>query len=246
MDEAGDLARLERKRLSMEMKPDGSLVTQADKAIEKFMIPRLQAIYPAAIVGEEGGVQGELDGAVWLIDPIDGTSNFWFDVPFWGISAGLQVDGRLVAGAISLPDLDEVYIGQLGHGATCNGKALEPLRGGPLLKHELIGYSSPEVLFSHGRILGGKMRHFGALVAEGMMIASGRMRAMTVGRASLYDAAAAIVILRELGAEFWDYNLVPLDPNSQPVVGRLTPFLICAPGAFENGARERMSQSGLG
>ncbi|MBX3097777.1 MAG: inositol monophosphatase [Fimbriimonadaceae bacterium] len=241
MAEAGELAQDERKRLRVEVKADGSLVTQADRAVEEFLIPRLRSLYPAAIVGEEGGAQGDISGPVWLIDPIDGTSNFWFGVPLWGVSVGLRVDNAIVAGGVILPDLGENYIGIREQGATLNGKALRKLGEGPLQPYELIGFGNTDSVFTHGRILGGKMRHLGALVAEAMFVASGRMRAMTIGRASLYDAAGSIAVLRELGAEFWDFDLNPVNPDTNPAVGLMAPLIVGAPGILDNGARERLA-----
>src|SRR5579871_533796 len=113
--EAGDTALAAQAGISREIKPDGSIVTPADKAAERFIRERLSALLPSAgITGEELGASLEGEAGLWLIDPIDGTSNYAFGSPSWGVSIGLVRGEEPLLGAIYLPALHELYVAHAG------------------------------------------------------------------------------------------------------------------------------------
>ncbi len=98
------------------------IVTEVDRWAEAEIVSRITALRPDdSIVGEEGTAVRGTSGVEWFIDPIDGTTNFVFDIPEWCVSIGAALEGRMVAGAVSVPVLDEVYCAHLGGGASRNG-----------------------------------------------------------------------------------------------------------------------------
>jgi myo-inositol-1(or 4)-monophosphatase len=111
---------------TIEFKRSGiDLVTDADKASEEALIPFLRARYPShAILAEESGVtQGT--GLRWLIDPLDGTTNYAHRVPHFCVSVAVDGPGGVLAGAVYDPMLDELFSAARGEGATLNGQPLK-------------------------------------------------------------------------------------------------------------------------
>src|SRR5476651_1395210 len=104
---AGEIALESRKTLVRELKPDGSIVTNGDRSVETFLRPALtDAVANSTVWGEEFGFEEEGPGGWWLVDPVDGTTNYAFGGPYWGVSIGLVIKDRLQLGVIVLPDLD--------------------------------------------------------------------------------------------------------------------------------------------
>jgi myo-inositol-1(or 4)-monophosphatase len=201
--EATQIALHERKSLKSELKPDGSIVTNVDVAVDTFLEGVLTSALPDADYwGEEAGFRDgpERKSDLWLVDPVDGTSNFRFGLPLWGISIGLLRNGRLLAGGIALPDLGETYLAIEGHGATLNGQPLTKIKSGPIEAHELVSVSENLIKRHPSGNWPGKMRLCGAFVIDAMFVASGRFRGLIGRREKLYDAAASVVICREVGA----------------------------------------------
>lgn len=185
-----------------ELKQDGSIVTKADKRIERFFRERLQDLIPGTTVwGEEEGYQAPGPNGLWALDPIDGTSNYRYGSPHWGVSVGLIQDNQAVLGAIAMPDLHKIFAGAKGIGAALNGKPLSPIRHGPIDEHELVSYGDLTVERYGSASLPGKHRYLGAFVADSTMFLEGVFRAMLSDKASLYDAAATICIANEIGAD---------------------------------------------
>jgi myo-inositol-1(or 4)-monophosphatase len=197
--EAGSIAQAARRNLVREIKPDGSLVTNGDREVETFLRSSLARLLPGSRTwGEEFGIDpGE--GPLWLVDPVDGTSNYAFGQPIWGVSIGLAADGELVAGAIYLPDLGMMSSGTKGARPIFNGEPMALIPAGPVLDHELVAY--PERIT---RVLAkrpGNMRCSGAFVADGLNVCLQRLRGLIGIREKLYDVAPTVLFARELGAD---------------------------------------------
>ncbi len=213
--EASEIALQTKGDLGVQLKVDGSLVTHADKRIETFFRERLPQLLPGSTVwGEEEGFRTPGEAGLWALDPIDGTSNFRFGSPHWGISIGLLHENKAVLGVIAMPDLGKIYSGAAGTGAFCNGIPLSPIRPGEIECVELVSYG--DVTLSHygTAALPGKMRYQGAFVADSAMFLEGVYRAMLSDKAALYDAAASICLAIELGADVRYADGEPLDINA--------------------------------
>lgn len=190
-------ARLDMKR---ELKPDGSVVTNGDRIVEQFLRYELTHLVPDSKVwGEEYGHSDEGECGLWLVDPVDGTTNYSFGSPLWGVSIAFMRGKDLELGAVALPDLSEIYLSAKGEGVVCNGDPLAPIPPGPIRDEELISYSD-RLRVRHGN-LPGKMRHAGAFVIDGCFVAKQRYRGLIGVREKLYDIAACVLFGLELGAE---------------------------------------------
>ncbi|MBI1757067.1 MAG: hypothetical protein HYR64_08185, partial [Fimbriimonas ginsengisoli] len=163
--QAGNLAQECRGSEPPELKPDGSLVTVGDRRVEDYLRDALGRLLPgAAFWGEESGHAEPAADGLWAVDPIDGTSNYAFGSPLWGVSVALVQDRRPVVGGIFLPDLGECYISEAGAGAWKDGRPLEPLLRGPVKPFELIGASDPAIRQVGRNGLPGKLRCAGSVV----------------------------------------------------------------------------------
>ncbi|OUJ12582.1 inositol monophosphatase family protein [Acetobacter sp. DsW_063] len=182
-------------------------LTEADGAVEAFVARRMQELFP------EDGFQGEEGGSVrqgslrWVIDPIDGTSNFARGRNRWCVSLGLLDGDRPVAGVINAPALGEIYTARLGGGAFMNGK---PIHASPVTDTRSamieMGWSNrvPKPVFMEkiGAILDlGAMPRSGGSGALALAdVACGRLDGYIEIVINLWDVAAALIILEEAGA----------------------------------------------
>ena len=197
---AGELAQSLRPEMTSQLKPDGTIVTTVDVAVEEMLRAELAILEPETNVwGEELGLESEGPRGLWAVDPIDGTSNFRYGSPLWGISVALIRNGQIIVGAIYLPDLKEMFLAADGKGATLNGKRLPQIPPGAIRPEELLSYGDSVARMQLK--LPGKQRCAGAFVIDGAFVATQRYRGL-VGRGErLYDVASAVIIARELGGE---------------------------------------------
>lgn len=126
---------------SINIKADESLVTEIDAACEKKVKEIIFSKYPQhSIVGEEGGEDDKGSDYKWVIDPLDGTHNYIFNIPIFGVSIGLAHKNDLIGGVICIPTLKEMYVAEKGKGCFLNGERL--LIKDTSLKQSLVSLSS--------------------------------------------------------------------------------------------------------
>ena len=190
------------------------MVTEYDRASELLIVDALRAARPDdAIVGEEGTADEGTSGVSWLIDPIDGTTNFLYGLPGYAVSiAAADHDGAL-AGAVYVPATNELFTAGRGQGATLNG---EPIRCSTTtdIATALVatGFSyHPELRQKHMRrlqhIIGDirDIRRFGAAAPDLCYVASGRVDAYFEEHLGPWDLAAGELIAREAGCVTGDF-----------------------------------------
>ena len=101
------------------------MVSDADRASERLIVERILTARPGdAILGEEGGERTSAGGAArvrWVVDPLDGTTNYLYGIPFFAVSVGVEVDGEVVVGVVFDPSHGELFAAARGGGATLNG-----------------------------------------------------------------------------------------------------------------------------
>jgi myo-inositol-1(or 4)-monophosphatase len=212
VQEAGRLAQRMHSQVTRVLKPDGSIVTEADRAVEEFLRQRLPKLLPdAGILGEELGAEPEGSAGLWCLDPIDGTSNYSFGSPIWGVSVGFVKGEEALAGILFLPDLGEIYLGGQGYGATFNGEKMTPLPAGPIRNEELVSYPDRVLRRLVDFRLPGKMRHSGAFIVDAAFTCVGRYRGLIGMREKLHDIAASLAIAKELDAEIRMLSGEPLE-----------------------------------
>jgi myo-inositol-1(or 4)-monophosphatase len=192
-------------------KSDGSLVTAADLAMQKRLAQSLHELFPdIVLLGEESDSatqQAMLDqheAGVWILDPLDGTTNFAAGLPFFAVSLGLLVAGEMQLGIVYDPVRDECFSAAKGQGAYLNGARLQsrtprtPLRKGlGLVDFKRLPNALANRLLQQAPYA--SQRSLGSVVLDWCWIAAGRAHVYLHGKQKLWDFAAASLILTEAG-----------------------------------------------
>ncbi|HHY09621.1 MAG TPA: inositol monophosphatase [Firmicutes bacterium] len=186
------------------------LVTDVDREVEAFLTEKLRAAFPNhAILGEEEGRTGPQDAEfLWLIDPIDGTTNFAHGLPYFCISVALSKKGQAVLGAVYHPPTETMYWAELGKGAFKNGKRLQVAKTGTVRESLLImGFpyaiaeGDPGHLDWHARAVRASQSvlTLGSAALDLCQVAEGRAEAFWEKGIYAYDVAAGSLIVTEAG-----------------------------------------------
>jgi len=184
----------------------GDLVTAADRASETAIVTRLRAEFPAsAILGEEGTSVAGTSGERWILDPLDGTTNFAHGYPLFCVSIGFERDGEMICGVIYAPALNELYVAERGAGARCNDRALTVSRTERLAEALVCTGFKPALYERNGenfaklsRVAQG-VRRDGSAALDLAFVAAGRFDAFWELDLHPWDVAAGMLIVREAG-----------------------------------------------
>ncbi|MGI6199185.1 MAG: inositol monophosphatase family protein [Christensenellales bacterium] len=200
----------DRDAIAVEHKAENDFVTQMDRLSERIIMQRLTDAFPEdGFFGEEGGMrdQRQHEGC-WIIDPIDGTTNYIQGIPTYTISIGYQYRGELTLGVVYCPGLDEMYTAVKGEGAYCNGEPIHVSRQ-TRMRESISSFSFAhrdpalrEAMFTLLPALVASvsdLRRMGSAALDVCFVACGRFEAFLELALHLYDFAAARVILEEAG-----------------------------------------------
>lgn len=212
---AGTLLRDERP-LELQVNAKSSptdVVTQMDRAAEEHLAALILAKRPAdGILGEEGGERTGTSGVRWIVDPLDGTTNYLYGIPLWSVSVGVEVDGTVVAGAVCAPELGLTYVARLGGGAveeSRHGTRALSASSTTDLGHALLstgfGYDSDQRRRQAEALVAvaprvRDVRRLGSAAIDLCWVASGLTDAYVESRLNPWDVAAGALIARESGA----------------------------------------------
>jgi len=199
----------------VELKGRANLVTVADKESEALIIRRIRERYPDhAILAEESGASGA-GRSKWIIDPLDGTTNFAHQYPFFCVSIGFEQAGEVVSGAVYDPWRDEMFSGARGLGSFLNGERLQ-VSGVAKLGDGLLTTGFP---YRVREKIALAMSQFEAFIIESQAVRRGGSAALdmcytALGRCdgfweldlSPWDTAAGLVILEEAGGRVTDFK----------------------------------------
>src|SRR5688572_20276588 len=228
--EAGKRALERCGTVECEFKSDRSLVTAVDRDTEEWLFAQLARQYPDfAFVGEEFGWRGDPSQPTWAVDPIDGTTNYVYGLPFWGVSVGLLNNGVPELGAIYFPRFDELFWAVRGAGAFCNGIPLAAEDREVLHVEDTICLTSNSLKTLNSEVVVGRIRALGSIAAELAYTARGNLTA-TVGLSEgIVDIAAALCIATESGCAYEYLDRSPLDIAALTRAGRTTKHFVIAP-----------------
>lgn len=200
----------EVENLQVSRKGPGDFVSQADLKAEKILFEELSEARPGYgfLMEERGVVEGSDATHRWIIDPLDGTSNFLHGIPHFAISVALERDGTLVAGIVYNPITDEMFYGERGQGAYGPSGRLR-VSGRQDLADAVIStrfaYKSadgfkdaaPEIEKLVPKV--GGLRNFGSAALDLAYVAAGRFDGYVEMGLEAWDLAAGIVLVREAG-----------------------------------------------
>ncbi len=214
-----------RDALSVTQKRAGDFMSEADLAAERHLRARLHAARPGdAWLGEETGAGGDA-ARRWIVDPLDGTTNFLRGIPHWAVSIALEEAGQLTVGVIHDPIRHEIFAARAGAPATLNGKTIAPAATAAL-EPALFGTGIPFGTMAHindhaadiARLMPhcAGVRRMGAAALDLAYVAAGRLDGFWERRLQPWDIAAGLVILRQAGAhvEGWHPNERPEDTGT--------------------------------
>src|SRR5580698_8024482 len=200
----------ELENLQISLKGPADFVTSADKRTEHILIEELSKARPGyGILGEEGGaITGADKTHRFIIDPIDGTTNFMHGIPHFAISIGLEREGQMVAGLVYNPVTEELFTAEKGHGAYLNNKRLRVAArkelapsviatGLPFLGKEGHARASAEMAEMMNLTAG--IRRFGSASLDLAYVAAGRFDGFWEHKLQAWDVAAGLVLVREAG-----------------------------------------------
>lgn len=200
----------EVENLQVSLKGPGDYVSQADRKAEEIVLGELSRARPTyGFLGEEGGESKGTDGQHrWIVDPLDGTTNFLHGIPHFAVSIALERDGAVVAGVIYNPVTDELFTADRGKGAFLNDRRIR-VAGRRTLEDCVIGTGVPHLgRGDHGvylnelsRVMGevAGIRRMGAAALDMAYVAAGRLDGYWEDGVSPWDLAAGIIMLREAG-----------------------------------------------
>ncbi|MDP6156137.1 MAG: inositol monophosphatase family protein [Candidatus Thermoplasmatota archaeon] len=200
-----------------EYKGDIDLVTVADRKSEKFIVEQLGKLFPDHLIlaeegsGTESGWEMNLKkGYKWIIDPLDGTTNFTHDYPHFAISIGLELDGKVIFGVIYSPLSNEMFVAVKGMGATLNGKRISVstvsslgisilATGFPYDRRTNLNNNVENFSKFINKVQG--IRRAGAATLDLCYLACGRIDGFWELRLKPWDVAAGIIIVEEAGGK---------------------------------------------
>ena len=199
---AGDLALSHFGRADAAHKADGSLVTDADRAVEAFLTEALTREFPGTgVVGEEGARVSGTD--CWFVDPIDGTTVFTQGLAHWGPTVCRVRDGCLMAGALYLPRLGDFWYAERGRGAWLNGERIYVAESSSIGSQDAL-FAPSDLHRRPAPPWPGKVRSLGSTAAHLALVAAGSGWATIIPRWALWDVGCGVLLIREAGGRVCD------------------------------------------
>ncbi len=227
--EAGALLRdYYRNGVTVKYKGEIDLVTEADHASDALILDHIRSAYPdCAILSEESGASANSSSTVWIVDPLDGTTNFAHGLPIFCVTLALVVNGVIEVGVTYDPIYDELYTAQRGQGARLNGKRLH-VSAVPALDKALLVTGFP---YDRRTNPSNNIRQFTdfSLRAQGVLrlgsaaldlgaIAVGRLDGYWEFKINPWDIAAGCLLVTEAGGQVTAPDGSPLDLFARQIV----------------------------
>jgi myo-inositol-1(or 4)-monophosphatase len=228
--EAGEIIREGfGKNFTIEIKSNESnLVTEIDKKSENHILNFIHKKYPTHnILAEESGEYSSNSEYLWVIDPLDGTTNFAHHLPIFAVSIGLQKNGKTIAGVVYDVMMNQLYSAEPGSGAFCNGVKIKVSKGDSIRKAFLVTgfpyniYENPNKsleIFSEMIISTRAVRRLGSAAIDLCYVALGVFDGFWEELLNPWDISAGMLIVEEAGGMITDFNGSPIDIYSKQIL----------------------------
>jgi len=212
----------------MELKGDFNPVTEVDRLSEKTIVKMILDAFPDHdILTEETPFEGKGSSWKWIVDPLDGTTNYFHGFPFFSVSIGLEVDGEVKLGAVYIPPLDELFHAEKGKGAFLNGNRISVSGTGDLNRSFLctgFPYDVREHVdhylkyFKNFIVRSFAIRRPGSAAIDLSYLAAGRFDGFWELKLQPWDVAAGSLMVTEAGGKVTDFNGGPFRIYSKEIL----------------------------
>lgn len=204
------------------------LVTEADLAAEQAILDIIGERFPEdSMLSEEAGMRDEPSQRTWIIDPLDGTTNYAHRFPFFAVSIALAVQDETVLGVVYNPCMAELFQSEKGQGARLNGEPLQVTRT-PILKEALLATGFPYdvhenservmTLFERFLVRAQGIRRLGTAALDMCYVAAGRMDGFWEQDLKPWDTAAGDIMVREAVGRITTFSGAAYTPYEKTVV----------------------------
>lgn len=221
------MAGLQKSR-EIDYKGAINIVTDIDHACEKAIVQLIQGRFPDHdLVAEEGGGERKDSPYKWIVDPLDGTTNYAHGYPLFCTSVALEYKGEIVAGAVYEPNLDEMFLAEKNSGATLNGQRLQVSACKTLEQAMLctgFAYNIRETAnnnlnhFKNFLMTSQAVRRDGVAAADLCYVAAGRYDGFWELNLFPWDVAAGFLILQEAGGRVSNFSGKPFDVYQKEIL----------------------------
>jgi len=204
-----------------------NLVTEMDAQCEALIVERLRSTFAGdAILSEEAGGMAGRSGRRWIVDPLDGTTNYAHGLPIFAVSIALEIDRRVVLGIVYDPTRDELFVAERGQGATLNDGPLA-VSGTATLDESLLATGFPYNIresranlaeFTAFTLRSRAVRRLGSAVLYCAWVAAGRFDGYWEQTTGPWDVAAGSLLIEEAGGRVTDLVGKPLDLDKPSIV----------------------------
>jgi myo-inositol-1(or 4)-monophosphatase len=205
-----------------------NLVTEMDARVEELIVGRLAAAFPDdAVLAEERGASAGRSGRRWIIDPLDGTTNYAHGLPTFGVSIALESAGQVALGVVYDPNLDEMFVAERGHGATVNDRPIA-VSATATLDESLLATGFPYNIreardnnlkeYAAFSVRVRAVRRMGSAVLYLAWLACGRLDGYWELRLGPWDVAAGSLLVEEAGGRITDLTGGALNLDSPSLI----------------------------
>lgn len=215
LTQSAQIANRSFGKVSVLIKPGdkNQVLTKTDLEISPFIIDNLNKLYPTYnVIDEEAGIINKNSDYTWVIDPIDGTSNFANGVPMYGVMIGLLCQDKPVAGGVVLPFFKELYIAEKGSGCMCNGNLIIMQRveklSETLVAYGIDGFKENLKLAQQEAVLIGELAVSALNIRssnscfDAIQVARGKYGGWLTQTSSVWDNVALQIIIEEAGGKY--------------------------------------------
>lgn len=202
-----------RDRATLKFKHE--IATQADLGAEKIILNTIKKEFPGhQILSEEAGKNNKKSDFLWVVDPLDGTTNYSMQNPIFNVSIGLFYKKEIVLGVVYAPLLRELYVAEKNKGTVLNGKKIHVSKTNNFHKSLLTfchGHREKDIrraikAYNFFKLKGFDTRQLGSAALEMAFVAAGRIESIMIPGAHPWDVAAGTLLVREAGGKVTDFQ----------------------------------------